>query len=101
MPYFNYLVNFLKLKKNTIKKYNFKMQQYKQSCYTFFDYFFYKFYNDNNIIIIPNLFLFYLKYKKKINKTELNYSKTWRLNMKKILFYLPLKLNFRLIRNSL
>lgn len=80
-PYTNYLTTYIYKQDFLAKKSRVLMSCYKQSCNTFYTHFLVKFFNNNNTLIVPNLFLYFFKFKEKIKMRELSFSKIWRFNM--------------------
>lgn len=74
-PYTNYLTTYIYKQDFLAKKSRVLMSCYKQSCNTFYTHFLVKFFNNNNTLIVPNLFLYFFKFKEKIKMRELSFSK--------------------------
>lgn len=84
-PFSNYLTHKFKGKTRLISWWKKIYGSYMQSCFTFFDFLFNSFSNENNIMMIPTYFTYYWNFRNKIQKSEFWYSRTWRRNITRLL----------------
>lgn len=88
LPYLHTYNSMLKRKLQLFKVYKNNFKHYMGSCNTFYYLLFNKYYNVNNILIFPNIYIFYKKFKKRKGKLPYLFK---LFNKLKNIFYIYVK----------